>query len=206
MLSELNARGIAAALKNYIEKDDKEAIKYVVDKAMEKAYNTLLDRGDDIEEGIDNLKVADDDEKEMVKELESRDMGRRVEESGARKGKQRDELFDSDEDMKVVNESDSDGSVEAVPVKATRGRGRGRGARGATASTGRGRAAAKSPAKRGGRGRAPAQSTIAAAFARSQPAKQTQQSQPGAGSARPSQRNKRQMFQSDSDDDLFGAL
>ena len=206
-LSVLNVRGIGAAVKNYIEKDDKEALKYVVDKAMEKAYNTLLDRGDDIDEGIDNLNVAGDDEKEIVKELESRERGRRVEESGARKGKQRDELFDSDEDMKVVDESDSDGSVEALPVKATRGRGRGRGARGATASTGRGRAAAKSPAKRGGRGRAPAQSTIAAAFARSQPAKQTQQSQAAASSsARPSQRNKRQMFQSDSDDDLLGAL
>ena len=36
---------------------------------MEKADNTLLDR-DDIEEGFDNLNMADD-EKEMVKELES---------------------------------------------------------------------------------------------------------------------------------------
>ena len=40
-LSELNARGIEAAVKNYIEKDNKE---YVVDKAMEKVYNTLLER------------------------------------------------------------------------------------------------------------------------------------------------------------------
>ena len=39
--NELNARGIEAAVKNYIEKDNKE---YVVDKAMEKVYNTLLER------------------------------------------------------------------------------------------------------------------------------------------------------------------
>ena len=34
--------GIEAAIKNYIEKDDKEALKYVVDKAKEQGYNTLL--------------------------------------------------------------------------------------------------------------------------------------------------------------------
>ena len=116
-LSVMNVRGIGAAVKNYIEKDDKESLKYVVDKAMEKAYNTLLDRGDDMEEGINNLDMAGDDEKEMVKKLESRDRGKRMEESGSSKGRQRDELFDSEEDMKVVDESDSDSIVEAVPVK-----------------------------------------------------------------------------------------
>ena len=39
----LNVRGIGAVVKNCIEKDDKEALKYVVDKAMEKAYYTYED-------------------------------------------------------------------------------------------------------------------------------------------------------------------
>lgn len=203
-LKVLDVTGVGAAVKNYIEKDDKEALKFVIDKAMEKAYNTLLDRGGDIEDGIDNLTAAEED-KDMVKELANRDRGRKGIDTKGLKGKKKDELFDSDEESHVIADSDSDGSEEAAPVKAARGRGRGRGARGAT-STARGRVAAKSPAKRGGRGRAPAQSTIAAAFARSQasqPAKQTQQSQ---ASVRPSQRNKKQMFASDSDDDLLGAL
>jgi len=77
-----------------------------------KAYNTLLDRGDVIEEGIDNLTIAGDD-KEIVKEAESM-----VEENGARKGKQRDELelFNSEEDTNVV-ESDSDSSCGSCSCK-----------------------------------------------------------------------------------------
>ena len=80
---------------------------------MVKIYNTLLDRGDVIEEGIDNLTIAEDDEKEMVKEAESM-----VEENGARKGKQRDELelFNSEEDTNVV-ESDSDSSCGSCSCK-----------------------------------------------------------------------------------------
>merc|ERR1711892_757322 len=144
------------------------------------------------EDGIDNLTAAEED-KDMVKELANRDRGRKGIDTKGSKGKKKDELFDSEEESHAITDSDSDGSEEAAPVKAARGRGRGRWV-------------AKSPAKKGGRGRAPAQSTIAAAFARSQasqPAKQTQQSQ---ASVRPSQRNKKQMFASDSDDDLLGAL
>ena len=92
-------------------------------------------------------------------------------------------------------------------------KGRARGTRGGVV-TERGKAVTKSPAKRGGRGRAPAQSTIMASFARSQQSsKQTQQTQSTQANARqsqfstrPSQRNKKQMFESDSDDDLLGAL
>merc|ERR1719206_1296112 len=108
------------------------------------------------------------------------------------------ELFDSDEDIPVI-----DSDEDSAPTRTTRGRGRARGTRGGTV-TARGRAAVKaavkSPAKRG-RGRAPAQSTIAAAFARSQQASRL--SQPSQASARPSQRNKKQMFESDSDEDLL---
>jgi len=193
-LSVLSVRGIGGAVKSYIEKDDKDAVKYNVDKTMEKAYNTLLDRGEEGEDDWEGLK--EDVEEEEVKE---KDIGIKTRKDD--RGKQKDELFGSDEDNKIVVESESDESVEDIPVKPVRGRGRGR------AAGGRGRAAAKSPAKRGGRGRVPVQSTITAAFARSQPGRQTQTGGASQSQAvRPSQRNKKQMFESDSDDDLLAAM
>merc|ERR1719154_799451 len=195
-LSVLSVRGIGGAVKSYIEKDDKDAVKYNVDKTMERAYNTLLDRG---EEDDDLEGLSEHVEEEKLKKIDVGNKNRK----GEKQGKRKDELFGSDEDKDVVMDTESDESVEDIPVKPVRGRGRGR------ASGGRGRAAARSPApKRGGIGSAPAQSTIAAAFARSQPA--GRQTQTGGATqsqvARPSQRNKKQMFESDSDDDLLGAM
>merc|ERR1719154_891141 len=196
-LSVLSVRGIGGAVKSYIEKDDKDAFKYNVDKTMERAYNTLLDRGEEDDDDLEGLSEHVGEEK--VKKIDIGNKNRK----GEKQGKQKDELFGSDEDNGAVMDSESDESVEDIPVKPVRGRGRGR------AAGGRGRAAARSPApKRGGRGRAPAQSTIAAAFARSQPAVRLTQTGGASQSqiARPSQRNKKQMFESDSDDDLLGAM
>lgn len=207
-LSILDVKGVGAAVKSYIEKDDKDALKCAIDKAMEKAYNTLMNREDD-EDGVDvdQLSVEAEDEYEVEQELSSKSKGKKMD-VAQKKGKKRDELFDSEDE---VAEIDTD--EDSAPTRATRGRGRARGTRGGVV-TGRGKAVTKSPAKRGGRGRAPAQSTIMASFARSQQSsKQTQQTQSTQAnarqsqfSARPSQRNKKQMFESDSDDDLLGAL
>jgi len=208
-LSILDVKGVGAAVKSYIEKDDKDALKCAIDKAMEKAYNTLMNREDD-EDGVDvdQLSVEAEDDYEVEQELSSKNKGKKMDYVAQKKGKKRDELFDSEDD---VPEIDTD--EDSAPTRVTRGRGRARGTRGGVV-TGRGKAVAKSPAKRGGRGRAPAQSTIMASFARSQQSsKQTQQTQSTQANARqsqfstrPSQRNKKQMFESDSDDDLLGAL
>merc|ERR1711872_885072 len=208
-LSILDVKGVGAAVKSYIEKDDKDALKCAIDKAMEKAYNTLMNREDD-EDGVDvdQLSVEAEDDYEVEQELSSKSKGKKMNNVAQKKGKKRDELFDSEDD---VPEIDTD--EDSAPTRVTRGRGRARGTRGGVV-TGRGKAVAKSPAKRGGRGRAPAQSTIMASFARSQQSsKQTQQTQSTQANARqsqfstrPSQRNKKQMFESDSDDDLLGAL
>merc|ERR1712179_268945 len=171
--------------------------KCAIDKAMEKAYNALLNRDDDDDE-VDKLSEDAEDEIDVEQELLNNRKERKVESFAQKKGKKKDELFDSDDDIPVI-----DSDEDSAPTRTTRGRGRARGSRGGIV-TARGRAAAKSPAKRGGRGRAPAQSTITAAFARSQ--QSVRQSQPSQASARPSQRNKKQMFESDSDDDLLGAL
>ena len=42
-LKVLDVTGVGAAVKNFIEKDEKKALKFVIYKAIEKAYNTLLD-------------------------------------------------------------------------------------------------------------------------------------------------------------------
>ena len=39
----LDVTGVGAAVKNFIDKDEKKALKFVIYKAIEKAYNTLLD-------------------------------------------------------------------------------------------------------------------------------------------------------------------
>merc|ERR1712179_814500 len=181
-LSVLDVKGVGAAVKSYIEKDDKDALKCAIDKAMEKAYNALLNREDDDDDEVDKLSEDAEDEIDVEQELLNKRKERKVESFAQKKGKKKDELFDSDDDIPVI-----DSDEDSAPTR-----------------TARGRAAAKSPAKRGGRGRAPAQSTITAAFARSQ--QSVRQSQPSQASARPSQRNKKQMFESDSDDDLLGAL
>ena len=200
-LSVLDVKGVGAAVKSYIEKDDKDALKCAIDKAMEKAYNSLLNREQDDDEDINEHSEDAEEEINVEQELLKKRKDRKIESPVQRKGKKRDELFDSDEDTPVI-----DSDEDLAPTRATRGRGRARGTRGGTV-TARGRAsvkaAVKSPAKRG-RGRAPAQSTIAAAFARSQ--QTSRLSQPSQASARPSQRNKKQMFESDSDEDLLGAL
>merc|ERR1711936_940733 len=108
------------------------------------------------------------DEIDVEQELLNKRKERKVESFAQKKGKKKDELFDSDDDIPVI-----DSDEDSAPTRTTRGRG-------------------------------PAQSTIAAAFARSQ--QSVRQSQPSQASARPSQRNKKQMFESDSDDDLLGAL
>jgi len=208
-LAVLTVRNIGGAVKTFIDKDDKDALKHVIDRELEKAYDKLMERGDNLnDEEFVHEEDHDDDQYMRVQETAMKNKN-----SKNTRGNQRDELYDSDPSEKVIPESsDSDVSLDEPPTKAaSRGRGRGRGAvRGTSSTRARGRNAVASPkrvaspAKRGGRGRAPAQSTITAAFARSQASKPASQTQSSV--VRPSQRNKKQMFESDSDDDILAAI
>jgi len=202
-LAVLNVSNIGLAVKNFIEKDNKEAVRFVVDDTIKKAYNTILNRGGDVDD--DDPIGEDEEDQALAEELQKQAAKKRN-----NRNQQEDVVMDFDNDPHPISDSDNEDAEEVIPPKSTRGRGRGRAratARGASAVSSRGRSAAsttKSPAKRGGRGRAAsaAQSTITAAFARSQTqtSKQTQPSQSQSVS-RPSQRNKKQVFASDSDED-----
>ena len=192
-LSVLNVKDIGNAVKIFIDKDDKDALKYSIDKCFDKAIETLLERENALEE-IEKMVIEDSgDDKSPVNRIAPGKQSTRT---------NRDDLYDSADS---IDEDDE-------PPKPTRGRGRGRGSRGgrgrvaaiSPAKPARGgRAAASSPAKppRGGRGRSSAaaasQSTLAQSFA-----KASQRSSSNTSTqARPSQRNKKQVFDSDSDFD-----
>merc|ERR1711942_622414 len=136
-LSVLDVKGVGAAVKSYIEKDDKDALKCAIDKAMEKAYNSLLDREQDDDEDINEHSEDAEEEINVEQELLKKRKDRKIESPVQKKGKKRDELFDSDEDIPVI-----DSDEDSAPTRATRGRGRARGARGGTV-TARGRATVK---------------------------------------------------------------
>jgi len=181
-LSVLNVKDIGNSVKIFIDKDDKDALKYSIEKAIDKSFASLMAREDGLEELDDMLiEEADDDD---VKPPAARGI--------AAKNQRNHVMSDSDDDMEDID--------EPVATSTQRGRGRGRGVRG-----GRGRAAASapsrgtSPAKRG-RGRAASssgstQSTLAQSFA-----KAGRQTQTNTSTRAVSQRNKKQMFESDSDD------
>lgn len=183
---------MGAAVKSYIQKEDRNALEFLVGKQREKAYTALLEREDDgesIEEWLlsqrsKGKQQQEEEEREAVRELE--DPARKRGGGSRRVGEDFDDFEAMDEDRggHVISSSE-----EETVDKPARGRGRARGAaRGRATKTPvvakpRARApsspkvpasrarAPSSPAKaRGGRAgaRGAGQSTIAAAFARSQ--------------------------------------
>merc|ERR1712098_644814 len=155
-LSVLNVKDFGNSVKIFIDKDDKDALKYSIEKALDKSFASLMAREDSLEE-LDEMLVEEAKDEEDVKQPAAR--------GTATKNPRKHDFSDSDDGMEDID--------EPVATSTQRGRGRGRGARG-----GRGRAAASvpnrgsssSPAKRG-RGRVASssgstQSTLAQSFAK----------------------------------------
>jgi len=184
-LSLLKVIDVGGAVKSYVEKDDKDSLKLVIDKSMDVNLAKILSRGDETEEVVEEVDIDDDDDR--TDRVDSRSRSKAVVQQ--KKSKTRDELFSSEEDSDILSAA----LEEDTAPRRGRGRGRGR-ARAALPVTTRGRTKT-TPVKRGGRGRAAGQATIAQAFSRSQ----TSGSQLSATqSGRP---NKKQAFISDSDDE-----
>merc|ERR1719319_1500999 len=59
-LKVLNVRSLGLAVKNYIDKDDKDAISHMIKKLEEKTYNSLMERDGDVEEELDSLRSEEE--------------------------------------------------------------------------------------------------------------------------------------------------
>ena len=172
-LSVLDQREFGNAVKIFIDKDDKDALKYSVDRTLESQFSTLMEREDGLEVAMSWWHGGADDMDVEEEKLEVRKT------TGAARTKapvSASVHAISDDDLSLGEDE------ELPPAKPARGRGRGRGSRG-----GRGRAApvvTSSPVKRGGRGALTAssrdslslgsragstQSTLAQSFARAAP-------------------------------------
>ena len=172
-LSVLDQREFGNAVKIFIDKDDKDALKYSVDRTLESQFSTLMEREDGLEVamswrqghcGADDMDIEDERPEVSVRKTGG---GSRAKAPAAASVH-----AISDDDLSL------DEDEEPPPAKPARGRGRGRGSRG-----GRGRAApvvTSSPVKRGGRGAlatssrdslslGSTQSTLAQSFARAVP-------------------------------------
>ena len=178
-LAVLNMKGIGEAVKTFIDKDDKDALRSSVGDDKDKAYDGVKDRDDALEYLDKMLGDLEEEEEEDVRPGPARTNGRR-------------EMLSSGEDDEV----------EDIPPP-TRGRGRGRGrARGRTRETpaaprgGRGTASAagtSSSRRTTAATRGTTQSTILQSFSRSSAG-------PSQSQAPTSQRpNRKQVFESDSD-------
>ena len=139
-LSVLDQREFGNAVKIFIDKDDRDALKYSVDRTLESQFDSLMAREDGLEVAM-NLKHNSGGADDMDVEEEKPE----VRKTGAAAPRTKAPVHDiSDDDDLSLNEDDEE---EQPPAKPSRGRGRGRGARG-----GRGRAAplvTTSPVKRG---------------------------------------------------------
>ena len=160
-LSVLDQREFGNAVKIYIDKDDKDALKCSIDRTMERQFDALMARED-------GLEVAQSMSLGGVEDMDMEDEEARR--TGAARGRAAAPAHN------MSDESDLSAGEEEPPVHA-RGRGRGRGSRG-----GRGRAApvvTTSPVKRGRGARAAStaasrssgsiQSTLAQSFAKTAP-------------------------------------
>ena len=178
-MSVLSVKRMGAAVKNYINKDDKQGVEFLVTRQREKAYSLLLEREEG--EDLDAFLVSQRSRTVEEGEEEEREAARMLDEPGRRRkggvGTARGaELVDFPDDEEEGRAHDMSSSEEEAEEAPARGRGRGRAAARGRAKApakvpARGRAArgAASPAKpRGARGGRGGQSTIAAAFARSQ--------------------------------------
>ena len=154
-LSVLKVKEVGDAVKMYIDKDEKEALKYSIERTLEKHFETLMEREDGLEE-LEKMIVDNYDEDDDVVDTKA---------AKASSTTTRHDMSDSGDDLDIDEFQEVSSSKPAA-------RGRGRGARGRGSRGGaRGAAtAAASPAKRGRGARAASaastQSTLAQSFAR----------------------------------------
>ena len=134
-MSVLSVKRMGAAVKSFINKDDKQAVEFVVTRQREKNFKILVELEDEGEEAMEAYftsqrsktdKEAEDEEKEAVRELE--DPGRQRRGGGGARERV-DDWFDVDAVGDNTHRmSASDDEVEQQPdIIPARGRGRGRG-------------------------------------------------------------------------------
>ena len=133
-MSVLSVKRMGAAVKSFINKDDKQAVEYLVSRQRKKFFEHIVEMEDEGEEAMEAFllsqrsktdKDAQEEEREAVRELE--DPGRQKRGGGGASGREKvDDWFDVEASGDVHRMSDSDVEVETenLPV---RGRGRGRG-------------------------------------------------------------------------------
>ena len=107
-LSVLNVKDIGNSVKIFIDKDDKDALKYSIEKAIDKSFASLMAREDGLEELDDMLIEEADDDVDDVKPPAVRGI--------AAKNQRNHVMSDSDDDMEDIDE----------PVATSTQRGRGR--------------------------------------------------------------------------------
>ena len=135
-MSVLSVKRMGAAVKSFINKDDKQAVEFLVSRQREKTFKHLVELEDEGEEAMEAYlisqrakteKEAEDEEREAVRELEDPGRQRR---GGGGSRERVDDWFDVDAvgDTAAHRMSASDEEVEQQPdIAPARGRGRGRG-------------------------------------------------------------------------------
>ena len=187
-LTVLNVKEVGKAVKTFIDKDDKDALRYIIDQSLEATYLSLMDKEDALEI-LDRMgKVEGEMEEEEEEAVETRG------------NNGRDDLFSSGEEADLT----------PPPAKPGRGRGRGRargrtrepsggarGGRGAASTTTTTRTRRQTPETRN-----PAtstQSTLFQSFARGNSRSVAAPSQTQTRVPNSQRGNKKQVFDSDSD-------
>ena len=137
-MSVLSMKRMGAAVKSFINKDDKQAVEFLVSRQREKTFKHLVELEDEGEEAMEAYlisqrarteKEAEDEEREAVRELEDPGRQRRGGGGGGSR-EQVDDWFDVDAvgDTAAHRMSASDDEVEQqLDIVPARGRGRGRG-------------------------------------------------------------------------------
>lgn len=163
-LKLLGIRGIAQAVSNYIEKDDKDAVAIIVDKQLNKTLKALKEREDEDGDG-DELITSGDPEADIDDRLGAYKKQRQ----GVNEAEEAKEMLNSNSarnggGRKTTNyfaglDNDVDDDFDATPVSEPAKRGRGRGGRAARGGRG---------SRGGSRGKAAVASTssIQSAFSR----------------------------------------
>ena len=133
-MSVLSVKRMGAAVKSFINKDDKQAVEFLVSRQREKTFKHIVELEDEGEEAMEAYlisqrskteKEAEDEEREAVRELEDPSRQRR----GAGGARCVDDCFVTDRGGDTHRMSDSDVEVdEQQDTLPARGRGRGRGA------------------------------------------------------------------------------
>ena len=131
-MSVLSVKRMGAAVKSFINKDDKQAVEYLVTRQRKKFFEHIVEMEDEGEEAMEAFllsqrsktdKDAQEEERQAVRELE--DPGRQKRGGGGVSGREKvDDWFEASGDVHRMSDSDVEVETENLPV---RGRGRGRG-------------------------------------------------------------------------------